>query len=232
MRERESSESSLAPGRALLAGVMAALLVWSAVPALAQERGLDRIRERYGEEMAEEISVVLREAREEGIPDGLILDKALEGAAKGVPANRLVSVLRSFRERLGEARKALAPEPSEDALLAGAEALQHGVGASVLRRISEAAGEDVAMALVAATELAGAGVAPAAARDLVERALESGQRGSALLHVSAAVRRRIRQGEAPAEAVQAVRRALEEGAFPGKTPPGPVPVDGTFDPVS
>lgn len=202
-----------------LAVVLLAVSLGTAAPLGAQAHGLDRIRDHYGDEVAERVSVLLEDARGQDVPEGPIMDKALEGAAKGVPASRLLPVLESFRERLGHARSALGSGDNVQAIVAGAEAMKHGLRESALGRISRAAGGDATMALVAAGDLARAGAESGSAAELVERAVEAGQSGAALLAVSAAVRRRIERGESPAAAIQAVREALVEGTFPEERGP-------------
>jgi hypothetical protein len=107
----------------------------------------------FADAMAHQVAL----AREADLPAGPVVDKALEGWAKHVPAPRVVMALEQVRERLEAGRRAaiaagLARPP--DAVVAGAaEALARGLGAEDIGRVVTAAWEP---------EAAGAGLTVAA----------------------------------------------------------------------
>ena len=74
------------------------LLVLLALPAAAsaQQDRIARLREAYSVEAMARIESIVTEARQAGVPVGPIYNKALEGAAKGHPANLVVPVLSEF----------------------------------------------------------------------------------------------------------------------------------------
>lgn len=64
---------------------------------------LEKKASRYSEKK-DEIELLFNEAEQAGIPPSLLMERLKEGAAKGVPPGRLVSALRSEKERLVTAR--------------------------------------------------------------------------------------------------------------------------------
>jgi len=189
-------------------------------PAAQAELGakLEQVRTRFGPAVSSQIEDLLSRARSAGVPESLVLDKALEGAAKGVPGPRVVQALQAYQRRLGRARDLLGPSADAALLVAGADALQKDVPESAVRSVGRTGAGDP-MALVALGDLIDAGVPVDRAVSVVRTALQKGRRGDQLLDVPARVRSLMRQGTPPGQAAETVGKALGKGGPPGG-PPG------------
>jgi hypothetical protein len=185
---------------------------------------LRQVRDHFGPAVSARIDDVLARARKSGVPEDLLVTKALEGAAKGVPGDRVVVALRDYEKRLERARGLLGGSPASPVLVAAADALQKGVEPGAVRSVGRAAGGDP-LPLVLLGDLLDAGVPVGQAVEVVQTALRKGRRGDQLMEVGAQVRRFIRQGHAPGVAAQEVGRAIQGGQIPpmggrGKRPGG------------
>lgn len=233
--------SGRAPVGALAALLLAAPLLAPA-PASAQgtdgerpvEEKLERVRERLGSGDAERIGEAATAARRAGVPAGPVVDKALEGLAKGVPPARLVPAVEAYVDRLVRAAGVLGEDgahpPAE--IVAAADALGRGVPARELRAVGRAAGtEERAIALVVLGDLVEMGVPAGRAEGAVREALAAGRGGEALLQLPGLVRRRVRAGTPPARAAEQAGAALRRGSPAGPpVPPGAGPPDGQGPP--
>lgn len=197
----------------------------------AQEDGMTRVREVFPADAADRIARIVSEAEAEGLPADPVLDKALEGAAKGVPAGRVVAAVSSYAERLRGASRLLGDRPAPDALVAGADALQRGATPEAVGTVAERAGDATPAALVVLGDLVDAGVPVEYALDVVTAALDEGRRGQDLLAMSAVVRRLLRQGTPPGLAARAVARTLAGEAPPSGVPPVQLPPQAAGPPV-
>ena len=129
-------------------------------------------------------------------------------------------VLAAFAGRLRVARGAFGPEATGPLLVAGADALQRGVGAEALRGLGEQPGRSP-MAVLVLAELVETGVPAERALGLVREAMQRRAREQQMLGLPAQVRRLMQQGRSPQEAVEQVRRALARGRGGGVGPPVP-----------
>jgi hypothetical protein len=194
------------------------------VPAAAQEDAatrqakMERIRAELPPEVAEGIAETVRRAESEGLPVEPILDKALEGAAKGVPPARVGSAVSAYADRLQRAAGSLEGRPGRDDLVAASEALRRGAPDDAVRQVGRQAGSDRAAALVVLGDLVEAGVPAGDAVDVVDTALRQGRRGEGLLAIPGVIRRLQREGTPPGLAARAVARTMA-----GKGPPAGVP---------
>ncbi|HKK07484.1 MAG TPA: hypothetical protein VKA44_01215 [Gemmatimonadota bacterium] len=189
-------------------------------PAAQAELGakLEQVRSSFGPSVSSQIETLLKQARSAGVPESLVLDKALEGAAKGVQGARVLDALRGYQARLARARDILGSSADGSLLVAGADALQKGVPAGAIHSVGAAGGRDP-MALVALGDLIDAGVPADQAVGLVRKALDGGRRGDQLLDIPSRVRSLMRQGTPPGQAAEAVGKAIGQGTPPGG-PPG------------
>jgi hypothetical protein len=195
-------------------------------------------------EHAERVRQIAREAREDGVPPGLIARKAFEGAAKGYPPERVVAALDAYAGRLREAVRLMGPDRRPAAIAAGAEALRRGVTPDAIRSMAgrDRGGRDLAVPLIVLSDLTEAGVPTENALEMVNSAMDRGARGDQMLGFSAQVRRRMQQGADWRTAVDQVRsqsgtRALQrdrqtqpDGARPSRRPVGSTPVPPGSDP--
>ena len=74
--------------------LLAAVLVAGSANALLGQDQVARLRQAYSPEAAAQIEAVVEAAGRNGVPVGPLYDKALEGAAKRVPAARVMPALR------------------------------------------------------------------------------------------------------------------------------------------
>jgi hypothetical protein len=94
----------------------------------AQDPRLSRLDRR----VQAEVAALVDTARSLGIPSEPVVDKALEGAAKRAPNDRIITVVRSrFRELVG-ARGALGSGALDAEIIAAADALHAGANAQVI----------------------------------------------------------------------------------------------------
>src|SRR5688572_856534 len=107
-----------------------------AAPAVgAQETARDRAQRTLAPTVFADLSTLAAGVEASGIPEEPLFAKALEGAAKRVPQDRLVPAVREYAARLGQAREALGPDANVPLLVAGADAIQRGVSTTTLRSL-------------------------------------------------------------------------------------------------
>jgi len=127
-----------------------------ALPAAGQTiDGRERARAALPSAVFEEVEQIAAAAARDGLPVRPLWDKALEGGAKRVPADRIASALAEYAARLGAARGVLGADLPAGAIVAGADALQRVVPAPALARVRE--GARTPMALVVLADLVGGG---------------------------------------------------------------------------
>jgi len=178
------------------------------------DRTRTRLEESLPQGTVDRVREMSRELAAEGIPPQLIQRKALEGAAKGVPPDRILTALDAYSARLRQARGLLGNDANGASLAAGAEAVRRGVPPEAIRGVaSQGAGNGrrgLAVPLLVLGDLTEAGVPTDQALEAVQEAMRRGSPEQGMMNFSAAVKRRIRQGEDPAAAFEQVRvRATE-----------------------
>ncbi|MDH3297185.1 MAG: hypothetical protein OEM96_02735 [Gemmatimonadota bacterium] len=208
--------------RAVMMG--AALLIGGSAPAHAQNQDrpaidAEELQDRLSPETIDRLTQIARRAQQNGVPPRLIRQKVMEGVSKGVRGGRLVRAIEDYSRRLVEARNLLGRGARPEVLDAAAQAAEHGIPSSRIRSFA-AANRDPRRAVVGLRtigELRDAGVPTDNAVRAVQAALDRGVSGERLLALSAAVRRRVRQGESPTDAL----RAIAGGSRPGLQRPAP-----------
>ncbi len=198
----------------------------------AQDARLERIRQAFPAEAVSQIEGIVAESEAAGVPTGPLYAKALEGVAKGVPAQRVVAALSAYAEQLRNAASLVGAEHGSTAVVAGADALRRGVPAEAVRSLAGQYRGDLAVPLVVMGDLIEAGVPAEGAFEVVEGALQKQQAPEEMLAIPGAVRQLMREGSGPGEAANAVGRAIGRGQFrghgqqgtPGAAPPKGPPV--------
>jgi len=142
-----------------------------------------------------------------GVPAEPLFAKALEGAAKRVPPERILPAVRAHAGRLRQAREALGPAAAPPLLVAGADALRRGVPADALRSLPRDQLRSP-VALLVLADLLESGVPTDRALDTVSQAMRQRLRDARMLDIPARVRRLVRDGVPPREAIDRVRRML------------------------
>lgn len=197
-------------------------LTATAVPATAQQspdQRMDRIRGSLPPAAIERIEAALGEARRQGLPVEPLLDKAVEGIAKGVPGDRIATAIGTLARELGRAHSLLGdgarPAPADVAAVA--DALRRGVPEPSVRRLAARAheGEPVALAVHTLGDLLERGVPADNALTMLEAWRERGGQADELRELPAAVERLMRQGVLPEQAAAAVAGAMRRGSPPG-----------------
>ncbi len=202
------------------------ILTLTAAGVGAQESARERAQRAFAPQVYDELSALAAEMSGGGVPDEPLFTKALEGAAKRVPPDRLVPAVRDYATRLGEARQAFGPAASVPLLVAGADALQRGVPRDALASLPSDRPR-TPMTVLALTELLESGVPRDRAIDILRQAMiERGDTDRLTLDISARVRQLIRQGVPPQEAIDRVRRALQRdrARIGPDIPPGSEPI--------
>jgi len=162
------------------------------------------------------IDSILAAAVAESLPTEPLVQKALEGSAKNIPADRLVNgVRRGFLQlrqaRLIVSRAVPGQVPPEGHVAAVAAALARGLSGPVVERLLTAApNEPPGPALHAAADLVAHHFDPDSAADLLVDAHNKGLRGVRLLDVAVAADHELQRpgGRTPSEALAHVRAML------------------------
>lgn len=200
-------------GRSAAALLTMVLLVAVGSPAAAQG-GAERLRGSFPTEAVGRIQAIADRAERDGIPSRLVVEKALEGAAKGASPEQVISTLSGYVDQLRAARQLVGAEVRPDVLVSAVEALRRGASREDVRVLAADRPPDLAMALLVLGDLAEEGASGAAARSLIQTAVQEGWRGDRLLSLPGAVRRLVRDGTPPAEAVARTEEALRRGDLP------------------
>jgi hypothetical protein len=162
------------------------------------------------------IDSIIARAVAESLPSEPLVQKALEGSAKGIPADRLVNGVRRGLLQLREARIIVArtvpgQSPPEGHVAAVAAALARGLSPSIVERLlTLAPNEPPAPALHAAADLVAHRFNADSAADLLVEAHNKGLRGERLLDVAVAADHELQRGggRTPSEALARVRAML------------------------
>lgn len=124
--------------------------------AVAQE---PRLVGRLPDQARVRIDAMLDSARADGLPTEPLVDRALEGAAKGAPADRIIVAVARLRDELVAVRSALGDPLSTAELTAGASALRAGASTSDLAQLRRLrANQPLTVAAAVLADLVAAGV--------------------------------------------------------------------------
>jgi len=162
------------------------------------------------------IDSILAAAVAESLPTEPLVQKALEGSAKNIPADRLVNGVRRGYLQLRQARMIVSravpgQAPPEGHVAAVAAALARGLSGPVVERLlTVAPNEPPGPALHAAADLVAHHFDPDSAADLLVDAHNKGLRGVRLLDVAVAADHELQRpgGRTPSEALAHVRAML------------------------
>src|SRR5687767_9452552 len=163
--------SAYAPIRLSAWAATALLLALAASPALAQDPRLTRLDSAA----AAQVSLLADSARVEGLPTEPLIQKALEGRAKGAEPARIVEAVRLLRGQLARARTALGPSADAAELVAGAASLRVGASPSALAELRALRrGGSLVVPLGVLADMVAAGVPVDTAWRSVERLARAG----------------------------------------------------------
>ena len=176
---------------------------------------------------------LIEQAVAESLPTEPLVQKALEGGAKGIPVPRLVNGVRHGLVQLRDARAIVSRATPARASLDGdvaavAAALARGLDPGLIERLLSAApppepspGEPPGPVLHAAADLVAHGFPADSAAELLRAAQRQGLHGTRLLDVAVAASHELQRegGRTPVEALARVRAMLPN--VPVAAPPHP-----------
>ena len=214
------------------------MLITLALPLALLMQQKPAIAERLGARVSPETAALATElgtaAAARGLPVDPIIQKAIEGSAKGVPPERVAAAMRLVVSQLDASHGDLlaggaALAADTVAIAAGAFALTAGLKDGDVAALSRSAapGPDVIVGLRVAGTLVAIGVPTAETVSLVQASLQSGQPAGELLSLPGQVQTQVAKGATPAQAAAGLARAAaaqsRRGPPPGRGQPPPHP---------
>ena len=201
------------------------LLLLAVTPgALAAQDVAARLGGRVSPQVRQAVVTIAANAAARGLPVDPLVEKAIEGGAKGVPADRVIAAVRALAGRLGDAmgalREAGVAAPAADIVEGGADALNAGLSNGDVRdlvRVSRAP-YDPGLTLRVAATLAALGVPAADAVQLVEGMIRAGKSPGDLLALPGEVQASMARGATPGQSAAGLARAAAAGR--PAVPPG------------
>jgi hypothetical protein len=206
---------------------MIALLALPLTLLTMQQGGGGRIAQRLAGRVSPEIASLVEElgtaASARGLPIDPLIQKAIEGSAKGVPPARVATALRLIAMQLDTAAAALREGGLVSdtlAIAAGEFAITAGLSGSDITALARTGAKASALTvgLRVAGTLAALGVPPAEDIGLVSVTLRSGEPASSLLLLPAHVQSEMARGVTPAQAAAGLARAAAAQASHGPPP--------------
>lgn len=189
------------------AAALALIISTGATGAVAGQRGVKaRLAGRVPPAVAGAVQQLADSAVTRGLPVEPLVDKAIEGSAKGVEPARLLAAVRAVLGRLTEAAAALRgpgrPPLDPDAIEAGAFALGTGLNAEELRNLAThtRAPYGLAATLRVAATLAALGVPGTDAVRLVSDEIDAGRAPGDVLDLPRRVQMGMAGGASAAQA--------------------------------
>jgi hypothetical protein len=172
---------------------------------------------------------IARSATADGLPVEPLIQKAIEGSAKGVAPDRVIAAVRTLAARLADARGALRAggiaTPSPEAVEGGAYGLNAGLNASAVRDLARISRPpyDAALTLRVAATLAALGVPGTQVVRLVQGMITTGRAPSELLDLPGQAQANMARGATPAEAAEGLARGAGHVPLspPRRGPPSP-----------
>lgn len=210
--------------------LVAVLLAVVAAARLAAQADVGaRLDRRVHPEVARAVQEIATSLAARGLPVEPIIQKALEGGAKGVPDERVIAAVRALAAQLEGAANALRTagieRPNGDAIDGAAYALSTGLEAKQVAAIARASRPplDPALTLRVAGTLAALGVPPGTTLNLVQGEIRAGRTPDDILNLPSEVQAGIARGSTPTEAAAGLARAAAAraaGGPPHDVPPG------------
>ena len=191
----------------------------TALRLMAQDVGA-RLDGHVQPEVRRAVQEIAADAAAHGLPTEPLVQKAIEGGAKRVPAERLIAAVRALAGRLAGAWDAVRAggleSPTADVVEGGADGLSAGLSAGYVSELVRAsrAPYDPALVLRVAATLAALGVPPKQTVQLVEGMIKDGGSPSDLLGLPGEVQAGVADGATPEQAAEHV------GHGNGNVPPG------------
>lgn len=181
-------------------------------PLTSQDVGA-RLDGRVSPEVRQAVVRIAADAATRGLPVEPLVEKAIEGGAKGVSADRVIAAVRTLAGRLGDAMRALREggiaAPTADIVEGGADAINAGLSDRDVQELVRASRPpyDPAITLRVAATLAALGVPGSQALQLVEAMIGAGRSPADLMGLPAQVQAGMGHGATPAQAAAGLARA-------------------------
>jgi len=185
--------------------------------ALAAQDVAARLEGRAPAPVVRAVQTIAQDAAARGLPVEPLIQKTLEGSAKGVPAERVIAAVRLLSARLDEARTALRAGgiavPNTEALEGGAYALSAGLSADQVRDLGRVSRPvyDPALTLHIAATLTALGVPASQGVQLLQHMIQAGRTPNDLLDLPGEVQASMARGASAAEAAEALD--IDEGGL-------------------
>lgn len=149
------------------------------------------------------VNALVDSARQAQLPTAPLVDKALEGAAKGSSGPKIVSAVRLLKGRLADSRRVLGGDATNAEIRAAASALDAGVTADDLARVHDASrAHRITVPLAVLTDLIGRDVPAPTAMAAVVALLRAGVRDGDFAMYQRNVRLDIERGADPGTAAK------------------------------
>ena len=147
----------LVPGAASLGAALLGIALLASGP-LAGQDDRARFSQHLGAVYAARTLSVIEAGVRDGLPRGLLIDKAMEGVAKGMAPEVVLEAVDTFAGELRDAVSVVGPRAEPIALEKAADALRRGVGRGLLTRLGRERAGDFPLLIVSIEELLDAGV--------------------------------------------------------------------------
>ena len=200
------------------------LFLIAAAPLDAQQDVAARLAGRVPPEVVALVQQLAAEAAARGLPVDPLIQKAIEGGAKGVPPDRVATAVRAVVARLDVAAAALRQgglaRPDTDAIAAGAFAVSAGLSGTQIAELARTGDSryGAAVTLRVAGTLAALGVPAAEILALVDATIRAGRPPSELLELPGRVQGEVARGATPAQAAAGLARAAAAAGRGGPPP--------------
>jgi hypothetical protein len=154
---------------------------------LAAQDVAGRLDGRVPANVVRAVQGIAQDAEKRGLPVEPLIQKAIEGGAKGVADDRVIAAVRVLASRLGQAQSALRDAgisaPNAEALEGGADALNAGLNPRDIRDLGRVSRPpyDPALTLRVAATLTALGVPPQQGLRLMEHMIQAGREPTELL---------------------------------------------------
>lgn len=187
------------------AGRVLALMLFAS-PAFGQDV---RLQARLDKPTMNAVNALVDSARIAKLPTAPLVDKALEGAAKGSDGLKIIAAVKQLSVRMRSAKRVLGSGATSDEIKAGAGAIDVGVSVRDIARLRAASGKRaVTMPLSVLSDLIGQAVPISTATNLVVQLARSGVKDPELVLFQRNVRGDIGRGADPTVAATTRARGL------------------------
>ena len=167
------------------------------IPLGAQTNDLVRVRALLGEDATSQIEAAIQLGMADGLPRSLLVDRVIEGAAKGMESEVILAAVHTLADELRQAATVVGLDADEVNLEKAADGLRSGLDQSFLVELYGENPKDFPMMVVALEDLLRTGVTVRVAQNMLRDASSHGLEANELLRLPANVRRLVREGRTP-----------------------------------